>query len=96
MQDLKGNRYAAFGIILVTIFLGLLLIKPILLSIFWLIGWLLQGIVAIGVTGLFLLGGYWLYLVEEWAFKTLFTNKAPDFPTLDNDIDEEKPTIQLD
>lgn len=86
MREMKGNRYAAFGILLVSILLGLLLIKPILMGIFWLIGWLLQGIIAIIVTAIFIVGGYCLYRVEKWAFLTLFTNKTPNFPDLSFDM----------
>ena len=84
-KDLQGNRYVAFCILLVSILFGLALIKPVLLGVFWLIGWLLQGLVAIVVASLFVMVGYWLYLIEEWAFKTLFTNKRPAFPNLEID-----------
>ena len=82
MKDLKGNRFAAFGILFVSTLLALLLIKPILFGLFWLVGWLLQGFIAIIFACLIALGGYCIYRVEEWAYNTLFTNTAPDFPDM--------------
>jgi 4-hydroxybenzoate polyprenyltransferase len=82
VEQLKGNRKAAFLVLLVSILLGLALIKPIFIGVIWLIGWVLQGIVAFIFVGLFIIGGYWLYRIEDWAFKTLFTNKEPDFPDM--------------
>jgi hypothetical protein len=82
MDELKGNRYVAFGILLVSILLGLALIKPIFIGVIWLIGWVLQGILAFLTVGLFIIGGFCLYRIEQWAVYTLFTNKEPDFPEL--------------
>lgn len=100
-SDMKGNRYGAFAILMASLVIGILMVKPILLCLAWIIGWLIHGVLALIIAGLLIVAGYWLYRIEAWAFKTLFTNEQPDFPDLtieglstpepDDDDDDEEP-----
>ena len=80
--EFKGNRKVAFMILLAIILLALVLFKPILVGLFFLVVCLLKAILTFVILGLLLIGGFYLALIVEWAAKTLFTNAQPNFPEL--------------
>ena len=79
-SNLKGDKQSAAWMFFGPIVIALILIKFIVWGLLSLLAALFWGAFAMVITGVLIVGGYWLYRIEEWAFKTLFLNADLDFP----------------